>query len=115
MNGSELMYTDINWHSRISVSRLQHWLGLDWLSLLEGETDYKGHLRLTDNAMDLSVSSDLKGMEIELPAPLAKLPHSALPFNLRLLSTEQSSDRYDLTASLGKLGRTAIRLLRDLI
>ena len=109
MNGSELMYTDINWYSRISVPRLQHWLGLDWLSLLEGETDYKGHLRLTNDALDLNVSSDLKGMEIELPAPLGKAFDSSLPFNLRFLSNKQNAGHYDLTASLGELGRTAIR------
>lgn len=109
MNGSELIYTDINWHSRISVPRLQHWLGLDWLSLLEGDTEYKGQLRLASKVLDLNVSSDLKGMEIELPAPLAKLPESTLPFNFRLLSNQQGSNHYDLTASLGDLGRTAMR------
>ena len=109
MNGSELMYTDINWRSRISVPRLQHWLGLDWLSLLEGETDYEGQLRLTPNALDLNVNSDLKGMEIELPAPLAKLPDHKLPFNLRFLSNGQNPGNYDLTASLGELGQGAVR------
>lgn len=110
MSGSELMYTDISWRSRISVPRLQHWLGLDWLSLLEGETDYEGQLRLTPNALDLKIISDLKGMEIEFPEPLAKLPDSTLPFNLRLLSNEKSSGYFNLTASLGELGQTSIRL-----
>ena len=113
LNGSELMYTDINWHSRISVPRLQHWLELDWLSLLEGEASYQGRLRLTQDVLDLNVSSDLKGMEIELPAPLAKQPDSSLPLNLRFVSRKQNPEHYDLTARLGDLGQTSIRFTPD--
>lgn len=113
MNGSEMMYTDINWHSKISVPRLQNWLELDWLSLLEGDADYSGHLRLTGEVLDLRVSSDLRGMEIELPAPLSKTPDNTLPFNLRFFTKRKSSSHYDLTASLEGLGRMAIRLTPD--
>ena len=75
MNGSEIMYTDVNWHGLVGVPGLQRWLGLDWLSLLEGETEYQSRLRITPDLVDLTVSSTLQGMEIELPAPWLNSPN----------------------------------------
>ena len=115
MNGSRLMFTDINWNSRVTIPRLQHWLELDWLSLLEGEAAYRARLRLTNDAIDLTVNSDLEGMEIELPAPLAKDEESRLPLNLRLSGKKEGTTGYEVTASLGEIGQASIDLTSDFL
>lgn len=113
MNGSALMYTDIGWNSRATVPRLQQWLNLDWLSFLEGETAYEARLRIAPGAMDLSVSSELTGLEIELPAPLAKQPHEQLPLELKLISNVSTGDNFELSAVLGEIGHVSLLLSPD--
>ena len=99
--------TDIDWSGRVSVSALQAWLKLDWLSLLEGETEYRARLSLTDNNTELRVDSELSGVAVELPAPVGKAADTPLPMALSLTS-KQGHPQLDVT--LATLGRLKMRM-----
>ncbi|WP_422134778.1 YhdP family protein [Endozoicomonas sp. ALD040] len=98
----------VHWNGSVSAEGLQQWLQLDALSFLEGASHYKGELILGGKPADLQlkVTSDMKGMEIELPAPLKVAAGQTVPFELRL---NQFTHRGELdTAVLDiVLGRTA--------
>ncbi|USE35042.1 TIGR02099 family protein [Endozoicomonas sp. SCSIO W0465] len=101
--------TNIDWSGRISVTSLQDWLKLDWLSLLEGETDYRASLSLDllENNTELRVGSELLGMDIELPAPLGKAADTPLPMELSL----QIKETHELLrVTLAKVGRLDMRM-----
>ncbi|WP_257288698.1 YhdP family protein [Endozoicomonas sp. SESOKO2] len=97
-----------NWHGSVSAEGLQQWLQLDALSFLEGASRYKGHLVLGGKPADiqLKVTSDLKGMEVELPAPLKVAADQTVPFELRL---NQFAHRDELDIVLGKTGQARIQ------
>ena len=101
--------TDIDWSGRISVSSLQDWLKLDWLSLLEGETDYRASLSLglVENNTELRINSELLGVEVELPAPVGKAADTPLPLELSLKKKEEHEL---LSVTLEKLGRLDMRM-----
>lgn len=101
--------TNIDWSGRISVSSLQDWLKLDWLSLLEGETDYRASLSLggADNNTELRVDSELLGVDVELPAPVGKTADTPLPLALSL--TEKEGHQL-LSVTLATLGRLDMRM-----
>ena len=111
MKGNQPESVDIDQSGRISVLKLQQWLGMDWLSLLEGESAYQSKLKigLATKEVEFSVSSDLQGMEIELPAPLAKTVDKPMAFNLNLKAGKQPI----LNASLGDLGQASLLLMQD--
>ena len=111
MKGNQPQSVDISQSGRISVLKLQQWLGLDWLSFLEGEASYQSKLKigLATNDIELSVFSDLQGMEIELPAPLAKATGKPMAFNLNFKPGSQPG----LRASLGDIGQAALTLKQD--
>lgn len=104
--------TDIVWSGRASVSSLQDWLKLDWLSLLEGETDYRASLSLglDDNNTELRVGSELLGVDIELPAPVGKTADTPLPLTFSL--TKKAGHQL-LGVTLGKLGRLDMRMTSE--
>lgn len=97
--------TDIDWTGRVSVPSLQDWLKLDWLSLLEGETDYRAQLSLglDEGSTELRVDSELLGVEIELPDPVGKLADAALPLDLSLVKKDGHELLNISLANLGKL------------
>jgi len=54
------------------------------LQRLSGKTEYRGQLTYAKGAdVDVSVQSDLKGLAIDLPAPLGKPAESAMPLRLQ--------------------------------
>ncbi len=70
---------------------------------LQGQTAYRLHLGLPPGgALDWQLSSNLQGLAINLPAPLAKPAEAQLP--LRLLSTPDSA------AASGRPAREQLRL-----
>ncbi|WP_257297313.1 YhdP family protein [Endozoicomonas sp. YOMI1] len=94
---------DIVWSGRVSVSSLQDWLKLDWLSLLEGETDYRASLSLADNNTELRVDSELLGVDVELPAPVGKAADTPLPLAFSLTKKEGHQLLGVTLATLGRL------------
>ncbi|MFK0573664.1 YhdP family protein [Endozoicomonas sp.] len=100
--------TDIDWTGKVSVTFLQDWLTLDWLSLLEGETDYRARfsLGLNEGTTELRVNSELLGVEIELPAPVGKPADAPLPLDLSL-TKKGGHERLNVSlANLGQLQMT---------
>ncbi len=95
----------------VSVLQLQQWLRVDWLSLLEGATQYQGNLKidLESKKINLAVSSDLQGLEIEMPAPLGKVADKTLAFTLDF----ELGNQPFLNASLGDVGRASVFLTAD--
>ncbi|AMO57453.1 hypothetical protein GZ77_15265 [Endozoicomonas montiporae] len=101
--GHETMQVD--WQGRVATDALQNWLELDFLSLLEGASDYSGSLVLKDSGplqAQVSISSELEGIEIELPAPLGVAADDK-----KLLTIRQNvyRDRNELFVRLGDVGR----------
>lgn len=101
--GNETMQLD--WRGKMATDSLQSWLELDFLSLLEGAADYTGSLMLKssgDLQAQLSIQSDLEGLEIELPAPLGIAAEDKNPMDIRL---NVFRDRNELFVRLGDVGR----------
>ena len=108
MKGQALQALTVDLSGRVSVLKLQQWLGLDWLSLLEGSSSYQAKLLvdLVANDMEFTLSSDLHGMEIELPPPLAKPVDKPMAFNLSL----KPGAHPVVKASLGDVGSALVEL-----
>ncbi len=108
------LLTTIDWSSRISVTSLQTWLDQDWLSLLEGAADYHGQLDIhyDGEGIALTIDSNLKGIEIELPAPVGKSADVASWFNLSLT---QGTERDSLNVSLENMGQLAMGIGKGFI
>ena len=109
MADGKLTGTEIDWRSRMSVTALQLWLKQGWLSLLEGVSDYHSKLLLDyqNSVIELTVDSQLSGIEIELPAPLGKPADEPTAFRLTLNEHDEYSA---LGVSLGKLGQMTMAL-----
>ena len=75
-------------------------------SLLRGQTAWRGTLAVADGRPDLLLQSNLVGLQIDLPAPLAK-PVAATPLPLRLqlspLADPNTNARDSLQFELGDL------------
>ena len=102
--GSKTMQLD--WHGKMATDALQSWLELDFLSLLEGATDYTGSLVLKETGdlqAQLAIQSDLEGLEVELPAPLGMTAEDKKAVDIRLNAFR---DRNELLVRLGDVGRT---------
>lgn len=72
-------------HGTASAEGLRQLPGLaDAAALLRGQADWHGTLSAGDGRIDVLLQSNLVGMALELPAPLAKPAAGALPLRLRL-------------------------------
>lgn len=102
----------ISWAGELDVVDLQDWLNLDWLSLLEGRTDYNSQLwiRPDQGTTELQVRSQLQGVEFQLPPPLDKPAASSLPLTLTLLTR---NDQHELNVSLGEMARLSLDMKPD--
>lgn len=72
----------VNATGRANLGRLQRALGNAWLGYAEGETDWKGRAVLRKGASEFSLESELTGVALKLPPPLAKAPAEALPLRV---------------------------------
>ena len=102
--GNETMQVD--WQGRASIDALHNWLDLDFLSLLEGASDYTGSLIIKTGGpltAQLSVKSELEGVEIELPAPLGITADEKNPLDIKLNAYR---DKNELFVDLAGVGRT---------
>lgn len=83
--GAEL---NINASGKIVADRLLNWLKVPEFKQLSGDTDYQAQLMITttENAkqVNLTVTSDLKGLSLEAPHPLAKQATDVRPSECKI-------------------------------
>jgi uncharacterized protein (TIGR02099 family) len=79
-----------------------------WLERLRGEADWRAQVVLRDGRIDASVESDLRGLAVDLPAPLGKASGESLPLRVQA----QVRDAQVL-GSAGVGGRAAAAFLLD--
>ncbi len=70
--GSTLWASEIRARGRMPVKRLQEWLGYAPELPFAGALDYQLDLSLAEQGSQLTINSDLQGVRIDLPPPLAK-------------------------------------------
>lgn len=83
---------DVDVSGPLKLAMVADWLKADWLGMAEGEAHTRTRLGLpwkTSTPVVLKVDSDLKGVAIKLPAPLAKPAEASLPFSLTLSDGSQ--------------------------
>jgi uncharacterized protein (TIGR02099 family) len=69
--------------TRIDMADIRQWLDLDILALAQGETDVAVNIEVVpEHGATLSVASQLKGVELDLPDPWAKLPDEEVPLHI---------------------------------
>ncbi len=84
--------------------------------VLEGTTDYDARLRILRGGTELTVTSDLRGVAIALPAPLGKPADAALPLRYestpvfdRAGATGAAAAQDQIALSLGEVGSVRYR------
>ncbi|MEE9451723.1 MAG: AsmA-like C-terminal region-containing protein, partial [Gammaproteobacteria bacterium] len=84
MNANDDMVTYVNAEGHVNIQTLPH-VNLALLDYVSGETAYSAELEVIhaqDKLSQLSVTSDLTGLEIDLPEPLGKSAQQDLAFTL---------------------------------
>lgn len=90
---------NINVDGRVEAATLAAWIP-DWLSRrLHGATRYRAEIGLREPRSELRIESDLKGLAIDLPAPLGKTAEEAQ--NLWLTHSHPAPDQTALQARYG--------------
>lgn len=95
----------LRFEGTLAGSALTQVINAKAMTRLTGKTAYRGQLNyLRGGSVDLSVQTDLKGMEIKMPAPLGKKAADALPLSLQWgpASDAGNRDRRWLTGSVGE-------------
>lgn len=96
--------------SQLSKADLLQWLPAEWLSRMTGQLRYQIELNAGREHDRLSVSSDLEGLAIDLPAPLGKT--AAERTSLHIESTPEGAGYASLKARYGSIA-SARALFKD--
>lgn len=94
---------EIKTSGHLSVKKLASLFNLQTQERIQGETDYAAIIRMAQNEHEHStftVSSDLKGISIDLPAPFNKLSDEARRFELSVYF--ESNELMRIAAKLGE-------------
>ncbi|MBX9633319.1 MAG: TIGR02099 family protein [Burkholderiales bacterium] len=73
----------VNANGRANMARLQRALGTGWLAYAEGDTDWKARAMMRKGASEMSLESELAGVALKLPPPLAKAAQEAVSLRLQ--------------------------------
>ncbi len=84
---------------RAAAADISDWLQQPALGYASGTTDFRALLQVVGAHSELSIASDLLGVEIKLPPPYAKAANETLPLALTMPMTGNRK----LTATLGGL------------
>ncbi|BFM10782.1 YhdP family protein [Simiduia litorea] len=83
--------------AQADIADLVSWAGFSPVKQVSGVSNYSvtidvpwGRGQDSDALVNIGVTSDLIGLNVNLPAPLGKTPDKALPFTLNIPLTEQS-------------------------
>lgn len=86
---------------RIAVNRLAEQTDNPLLGLLRGETEVRAQAVARGDRLEITVDSDLKGLAIDLPAPVGKSMNETVAARLQ---TQTREDEVTATLSLGNRG-----------
>ena len=101
-----LLFTGQGTVTAAAMRQANHWPALPYLAEhLQGQTTYRLQLGVHGGHPELSLSSSLAGMAINLPAPLAKPAGTSLP-----LKVDLTLDRSSLAAGQTPRDRLAVEL-----
>lgn len=106
--------TQIDAHGQVNIQSLLQQFHLPAQSFVSGTTDYQAVLQLqheSNSSDSLIVTSNLKGLAIDLPSPLAKQANQSE--NLKINLDFNPQQPLHLTASYGNRISTAIILARQ--
>lgn len=107
---NNIIQTDFS--TAISTTDITTWLMLSDVTAIQGTTDIHGQLNLAFNQpVDLHVSSQLVGLQIDLPAPYAKQASTPIDFTTDITVEENMPLKAKLT--YGNLIGAAILAERD--
>lgn len=113
--GAKVWSARLRGKGRMPVARLQQWLELK-ASPLSGSFDYRLDLQVQEQGGQLLVDSDLQGVRIDLPAPLAKTADERVPtsWHMTLDGAEQHyrlhhGERLNALLALGQGDSHAVR------
>ena len=81
----------VNASGRANMARLQRALGSPWLAYAEGETDWRARAIKRKGLSEFTLESELTGVALKLPPPLAKVAGEAVP--LRLLKRARPGEQ----------------------
>jgi len=86
----------VNMQGTAQTKQLKPWLGEHVLSIVDGVANWQGSL-LVDNTLSLRAQSDLRGVEVLTPEPLAKKTNDVKPIELSMKfgSLPQLTMNYD--------------------
>lgn len=73
----------VNANGHANLGRLQRALGNPWLGYAEGETDWKARAVMRKGTSELLLESELTGVALKLPPPLAKGAAEAVPLRVQ--------------------------------
>ena len=94
----------INGSGRADVENLKKVFAHPWLAQVHGAADWRGSLELRNKLANFVVESDLKGVSLELPAPLKKSAADAVQLKIErsmpALKRDQIAITYGSIASL---------------
>ncbi|WP_330924478.1 YhdP family protein [Candidatus Sororendozoicomonas aggregata] len=112
VNNNTLDATRVSWQGEADISSLSHWLKFDARNVLKGKVSYLGNLLIAPENMasTLKLKTDLTGVSIELPAPLAKKHDEKQPLTLTYAVSKKNSD---ITLHLQGLGTAFFGLNAD--
>ena len=114
----------VNAQGSAQIKLLKPWLGEHVLSMTEGVANWRGSLLVDNNNLSLNAQSDLQGVAVTAPAPLAKEPNekSSLSLSMKFGAAPSLSLAYgqvlgvDMTSNqpVGTLfDKTLIRVVND--
>lgn len=91
---TEVPTTEIQFSTALNGPLFEEFLGLGIQGRLFGKSELYGSLLLSSEQANLQITSDLRGIKIDLPKPLTKPEESSLPlhFDLDLRSEELKGD-----------------------
>lgn len=71
---------------RGNVEGLEPWIGEHLLTWFGGDTEWQGEVNIDGSEVSINLNTDLKGVTVTAPPPLAKTPGSAMPLQFSMLT-----------------------------
>lgn len=97
---------NIQFRGNINADAVRRAGGPDWVRHMRGATDWRGSLIMRNKRVDFMVDSTLKGLAVNLPAPLTKSAAETVPLHFERRFTGAQQERIAL--SLGDIANAVL-------